>query len=129
MAIFPAVLVDNLPRHLQQNTKKAANVLLGQDRREMMFWRLHTDAPNFLVVFRDTEERNAFFHSPFLQEVYGTFESDELFLRMILGRYLAGKEWTRAPVFTARYRMISLPKSLSALSFYIGRMDFTLSIN
>jgi len=71
MAIFPAVLVDNLPMHLQQNTKKAANVLLGQDRREMMFWRLHTDAPNFLVVFRDTEERNAFFHSPFLQEVLG----------------------------------------------------------
>jgi len=71
MAIFPAVLVDNLPRHLQQNTKKAANVLLGQDRREMMFWRLHTDAPNFLVVFRDTEERNAFFNSPFLQEVLG----------------------------------------------------------
>jgi len=69
MAIFPAVLVDNLPMHLQQNTKKAANVLLGQDRREMMFWRLHTDAPNFLVVFRDTEERNAYFHSPFLQEV------------------------------------------------------------
>merc|ERR1719209_1145519 len=36
-----------------------------------MFWRLHTDAPNFLVVFRDTEERNAFFNSPFLQEVLG----------------------------------------------------------
>ena len=74
MAIFPAVLVDNLPMHLQQNTKKAANVLLGQDRREMMFWRLHTDTPNFLVVFRDTEERNAFFHSPFLQEVHGPSE-------------------------------------------------------
>ena len=74
MAIFPAVLVDNLPRHLQQNTKKAANVLLGQDRREMMFWRLHTDTPNFLVVFRDTEERDAFFHSPFLQEVHGPSE-------------------------------------------------------
>ena len=69
MAIFPAVLVDNLPRHLQHNTKKAASVLLGQNRKEMMFWRLHTDAPNFLVVFRDAEQRNAFFHSPFLQEV------------------------------------------------------------
>ena len=70
MAIFPAVLVDNLPRHLQHNTKKAASVLLGQNRKEMMFWRLHTDAPNFLVVFRDAEQRNAFFHSPFLQEVH-----------------------------------------------------------
>ena len=80
MAIFPAVLVDNLPRHLQQNTKKAANVLLGQDRREMMFWRLHTDAPNFLVVFRDTEERNAFFNSPFLQEVHEASKSFDLFV-------------------------------------------------
>ena len=52
-----------------RGTKKAASVLLGQNRREMMFWRLHTDAPNFLVVFRDAEQRNAFFHSPFLQEV------------------------------------------------------------
>ena len=86
MAIFPAVLVDNLPRHLQQNTKKAANVLLGQDRREMMFWRLHTDAPNFLVVFRDTEERNAFFHSPFLQEVCQLYK-DHLNLLFFLAKW------------------------------------------
>lgn len=69
MAIFPAVLVDNLPRHLQQNTKKTANVLLGQDRQEMMFWRLHRDAPNFLVVFRDRGERDTFLNNEILQEV------------------------------------------------------------
>ena len=80
MAIFPAVLVDNLPRHLQHNTKKAASVLLGQNRKEMMFWRLHTDAPNFLVVFRDTEERNAFFNSPFLQEVQEAPKSFDVFV-------------------------------------------------
>ena len=69
MAIFPAVLVGNLPRHLQQNTKKTANVLLGQDRQEMMFWRLHRDAPNFLVVFRDRGERDSFLNNDLLQEV------------------------------------------------------------
>ena len=69
MAIFPAVLVGNLPRHLQQNTKKTANVLLGQDRQEMMFWRLHRDAPNFLVVFRDRGERDTFLNNDLLQEV------------------------------------------------------------
>ena len=114
MAIFPAVLVDNLPRHLQQNTKKAANVLLGQDRREMMFWRLHTDAPNFLVVFRDTEERNAYFHSPFLQEVHGLSESVDYSSKMesfkvFLVRWLTEKEWTRAPVYTARYCVFPTP--------------------
>ena len=114
MAIFPAVLVDNLPRHLQQNTKKAANVLLGQDRREMMFWRLHTDAPNFLVVFRDTEERNAYYHSPFLQEVRGPSESVDYSCNMesfkvTLVRWLAEKEWTQASVYTARYSLSVFP--------------------
>ena len=40
-----------------------------QDRKEMMFWRLHSSLPTFLVVFRRREERDQFPRRRELQEL------------------------------------------------------------
>ena len=69
MAIFPAVFVENLPLSLRSDAKKTASVLLGQDREGVMFWRLHSGLPHFLVVFRRRENRDGFHQSKDLLEV------------------------------------------------------------
>ena len=69
MTVFPALLIENLPNFLRHDAKKAANFLLGQDRKAMMFWRLHSNLPMFLVVFRHKEDRDVFYRSKIVQEV------------------------------------------------------------
>ena len=75
MAIFPAVLVENLPSFLQSDAKKTVSVLLGQDREEVIFWRLHSGLPQFLVVFRRRENRDGFHQSKDLLEVSGKLDN------------------------------------------------------
>ena len=81
MAIFPAVLVDNLPLFLRSNAKKTANAVLGQDRDGIMFWRLHPGLPQFLVVFKRREERDSFHGGQALVEVGGK-SSSRLFFKI-----------------------------------------------
>ena len=69
MTIFPAVFLENLPNCLCYNAKKTASILLGQDREAILFWRLHSSLPKFLVVFRRKEDRDAFYKRKALQEV------------------------------------------------------------
>ena len=69
MTVFPALLIENLPNFLRHDAKKTANFLLGQDRQAIMFWRLHSNLPIFLVVFRHKEDRDVFFRSKIVQEV------------------------------------------------------------
>ena len=69
MTMFPAIVIENLPNFLRHDAKKAANFLLGQDRQAIMFWRLHSNLPVFLVVFRHREERDVFYRSKIVQEV------------------------------------------------------------
>ena len=63
MAIFPAVFLENLPSYLCQSSKKTASILLGLGREGIIFWRLHSSLPKFLVVFRRTEDRDSFHSS------------------------------------------------------------------
>ena len=69
MTVFPAVFLENLPIFLRENEKKTASILLGRERTGIIFWRLHPSLPNFLVVFRAREDRDAFYNSKLLQEV------------------------------------------------------------
>ena len=69
MTVFPALLIENLPNFLQHTAKKTADFLLGQDRQGIIFWRLHSNLPMFLVVFRYKEERDVFYRSKIVQQV------------------------------------------------------------
>ena len=69
----PAVILSNIPKHLMKNGQTISQAVLGSKTGKEVgacFWKLHSNQPKFMIIFKHKTDRDSWHKSsPLLKDV------------------------------------------------------------
>ena len=62
MTASPAVILNNIPKHLMKNGQMISQAVLGSKTGKEVgacFWKIHSNQPKFMVIFKHKTDRDS----------------------------------------------------------------------